>query len=199
MKKIIFTTALFITMLHVYSQNRVCWNSIDFAAMQQQDTARYRRFMDLETFIQNFIATGGASDVGSGGQRLSNPNGIIRIPVIVHVLHRGEATGTGRNISDAQIQSQIDVLNEDFKRLNADRVNTPNVFTGVAGIPNYEFTLACIDPNGNATNGIRRVFTTKPSYTYIALPNPNPTGAPNEVAIGAKFTAQGGDDAWPDK
>lgn len=41
------------------------------------------------------------------------------------------------------------VLNEDFRRLNADRINTPNIFLGVASDPNFEFRLACIDPNGN--------------------------------------------------
>ena len=35
------------------------------------------------------------------------------IPVVVHVMHTGEAVGVGKNISDAQILSQIDVLNED--------------------------------------------------------------------------------------
>jgi hypothetical protein len=195
MKKTLLAFVLLITILNGYSQNRVCWSSIDLVAMQQQDTARYRRFIDLETFTQNYIATGGASDAGAGGQRLSNPNGLIRIPVVVHVLHRGEAIGTGRNISDAQIQSQIDVINEDFKRLNADRVNTPNVFTGVAGVPNYEFVLACIDPNGNATNGIRRVFTTKTSFA-VSQTCVNNSCITNETTIGVKFTAQGGDDAW---
>lgn len=40
--------------------------------------------------------------------------GVYQIPVVVHVIHNGEAVGTGSNISYAAIQSQIDVLNEDF-------------------------------------------------------------------------------------
>lgn len=43
---------------------------------------------------------------------------------VVHVLDNGNPIGQGGNLSVAQIQSQIDVLNEDFRKLNADRVNT---------------------------------------------------------------------------
>ena len=50
------------------------------------------------------------------------------IPVVIHVIHNGEAIGTGTNISDAQINSQIAVLNDDFQRLNADATNTPTEF-----------------------------------------------------------------------
>src|SRR4051812_26893244 len=52
-----------------------------------------------------------------------------QVPIVVHVIHNGEAVGTGTNISDAQIISQIDVLNKDFNRLNADASNTPAEFT----------------------------------------------------------------------
>src|SRR5690606_40649970 len=41
-------------------------------------------------------------------------DGVYQIPVVVHVIHNGESVGTGTNISQAAIQSQIDVLNEDF-------------------------------------------------------------------------------------
>ncbi|TAE60210.1 MAG: hypothetical protein EAZ89_01770, partial [Bacteroidetes bacterium] len=43
--------------------------------------------------------------------------GIITLPVIIHVIHNGEAPGTGNNLSAARILSQITVLNEDFRRL----------------------------------------------------------------------------------
>ena len=72
------------------------------------------RFMNLETFTSNYI-----NNQSGASYRLADPNGIIIIPVVVHVLHRNEAVGTGLNISQAQIQSQIDVLNEDFRRLKS--------------------------------------------------------------------------------
>lgn len=88
-----------------------------------------------------------------------------RIPVVVHVIHNGEAEGTGRNISDAQIFSQIDVLNEDFNRLNADKINTPAAFVDVAGSLNIEFVLAKQDFLGNCTNGIVRIHGNHTSWS----------------------------------
>ena len=83
--------------------------------------------------------------------------GLITIPVVVHVMHDSKALGVGANISDAQIISQIDVLNEDFTMTNADVADVPAHFNGVLGNPQIEFCLATVDPNGGATNGIDRV------------------------------------------
>lgn len=83
--------------------------------------------------------------------------GTYKIPVVVHVIHNGEAIGTGTNISDAQILSQIDVLNKDFQRLNADASNTPASFAPLAASLNIEFKLARQTPDGLPTSGIVRV------------------------------------------
>ncbi len=82
---------------------------------------------------------------------------IIVIPVVVHVLHNGEAVGTGKNISDAQILSQITVLNEDYQALNSDISDVPSHFDSIIGNAGIQFCLAVIDPQGNAANGIDRV------------------------------------------
>jgi hypothetical protein len=69
---------------------------------------------------------------------------IYRIPVVVHVVHNGEAVGTGPNISVAQVQSQIEVLNEDFRRMEGTNGFDPQ------GIDTQiEFYLASTDPDGN--------------------------------------------------
>lgn len=66
------------------------------------------------------------------------PDGTIEIPVVVNVLYRTAA----ENVSLAQIQSQIDVLNEDFSATNADYNNTPSIFQGVrAGNTGIRFVL----------------------------------------------------------
>ena len=71
-----------------------------------------------------------------------NPNysekTIITIPVVVHVVWNTAA----ENISDAQIFSQIDVLNKDFRRTNIDVINTPSVWGGIAADCEIEFCLA---------------------------------------------------------
>lgn len=78
-----------------------------------------------------------------------------KIQVVVHVIHKGEALGVETNILDAQVQSQIEVLNKDFNRLNADAANTPDEFKPVASAMNIEFVLA----------GINRVNGQKASWT----------------------------------
>ncbi|WP_178988453.1 zinc-dependent metalloprotease [Winogradskyella schleiferi] len=72
---------------------------------------------------------------------------ILTIPVVIHVLHLGEAEGTGSNISDAQIQSSIDNLNDYYR----GQVGTSPIDFEI------EFVLAQRDPDCNATTGINRI------------------------------------------
>jgi hypothetical protein len=89
-----------------------------------------------------------------------------KIPVVVHIVHNGEPIGTGTNISNAQVLSQIEVLNEDFRRTNTDASQTPSAFVPVAGSLDIEFVLAKTDPDGLATDGIVRVKGSKAGWTY---------------------------------
>jgi hypothetical protein len=82
------------------------------------------------------------------------------IPVVVHVLYQDEAD----NISDAQVHSQIDVLNEDFSGKNHDLGNVPEAFKQSIGVPGLEFHLATVDPAGAPTNGITRGHTSVSSF-----------------------------------
>jgi hypothetical protein len=86
-----------------------------------------------------------------------------QVPVVVHVIHNGVNDPT--NISDAQILSQIKVLNADYKRLNADASKTPSDFQSVAGAFDVEFVLARQDPNGLETTGIVRMQGPKTAWT----------------------------------
>ncbi|SFB02186.1 Por secretion system C-terminal sorting domain-containing protein [Flavobacterium swingsii] len=87
-------------------------------------------------------------------QTMSQSGGIIYIPVVVHVIHNGDAYGTNENISDEQVQSQITVMNQDFRRM----AGTPGFNSNPVGADiQVEFVLAKADPNGNPTNGINRV------------------------------------------
>ncbi len=89
-------------------------------------------------------------------QLFANQEKIYKIPVVIHVLHKGESYGQGTNIPDEQILAQIDILNEDFRRQNEDAINTPERFLPVAADVGIEFVLAGTDPDGNPTNGIIR-------------------------------------------
>jgi hypothetical protein len=105
-------------------------------------------------------------------------SGVTVIPVVVHVVSNGAA----QNISDAQVQSQIDVLNHDFRKTNADVSSTPAVFQPLTADARIEFELASTDPSGNPTNGITRTSTTVSGFTDD-----------NKV----KHASTGGADAWP--
>ena len=89
---------------------------------------------------------------------------IYRIPVVVHVVHQGEAEGEGSNIPLEQIEDQIRILNEDFRRLNPDTVNTPDIFLPVATDTRIEFVLAQQDEDGFPTDGVVRIRANQPDY-----------------------------------
>ncbi|MGB0176258.1 MAG: M43 family zinc metalloprotease [Owenweeksia sp.] len=74
------------------------------------------------------------------------------IPVVFHVIYNDYRD----NISRAQLEDGLRVLNEDFRRMNADASNTRSIFQGVAADIEVEFRLAKKDPQGNCTDGITR-------------------------------------------
>lgn len=91
------------------------------------------------------------------GVRAAPP--VYTIPIVFHVIHKGEPVGSGTNISDAQIQSTIDALNRDYRRTNADG----GIALGNGPDTEIQFCLASVDPNGNPTSGINRVNGTSVS------------------------------------
>jgi hypothetical protein len=113
----------------------------------------------------------------ASGGRDTLPNEVITIPVIIHVLYNN----TAQNISDQQILSQLAVLNNDYRRLNADAVNTPAPFASVAAESRIIFCLAKVDTNGNYTSGIIRKYTSQTIF---------------QANDDMKFSSSGGDDGW---
>jgi hypothetical protein len=105
--------------------------------------------------------------------------GITKIPVVVHVVWRQAS----ENISEEQIRSQIDVLNQDFRATNADIGQVPAVWQSRVGDMRIEFALATVDPAGNATSGITRTQTTVTAFVQSGNP--------------VKSAATGGADPWP--
>jgi hypothetical protein len=104
---------------------------------------------------------------------------VVRIPVVVHVVWQEEP----QNISDAQIHSQLAVLNADFRQRNPDSSGVPEVWRSVAADAAVEFFLAEIDPAGEPSTGITRTRTTTTGF------------AAEDDAV--KSAANGGVDAWP--
>lgn len=152
-----------------YGQHRQCGSMEALDQMLRDNPAIATTRQDIETQTARFISL--------------HPSGIssrsaITIPVVVHVVY----STTAQNISDAQIQSQIDILNADYSRSNANWSSTPAIFQPVSSSMGIQFCLAKRDPEGNATTGIVRTQT---SATIFSTSN------------SVKYTAQGGDAAWP--
>lgn len=91
---------------------------------------------------------------------------VYQIPVVLHVIE--PASGGSLSISDERIQRQIEILNEDFGRTNADASNTPAIFLPVAADTEIQFVLAKQDPQGNPTSGIVRIRGTQDKYSATA-------------------------------
>lgn len=109
-------------------------------------------FLVFILLILNFSCN---SEDNEDSDASNNPT-IYRIPVVVHVIHFGEAIGEGANISFEQIESQIEVLNEDFRR----KSNTNGYNNNSNGADmEIEFYLAEYAPDGTllAEPGVDRV------------------------------------------
>jgi Pregnancy-associated plasma protein-A/Secretion system C-terminal sorting domain/Fibronectin type III domain len=147
---------------------RVCSTMQHLEELKAQDPQLEQRMSDIESRTQNFIANDGTPKAAGV---------LYTIPVVVHVLYN---TST-QNISDAQIMSQITVLNNDFRKLNSDISQLPSAFSGVAADAQIEFCMAQRTPAGAATTGIVRKSTTVTSFSS------------NDYV---KLSSKGGDDAW---
>lgn len=98
----------------------------------------------------------------------SQNGNIVTIPVVVHVIHAGQAYGTAPNIIDEQVISQITVMNQDFRRL----AGTPGFNSNAVGADTQiQFALAKSDPAGNPTNGINRVNLCQASWSQTQINN----------------------------
>jgi hypothetical protein len=103
---------------------------------------------------------------------------VVTIPVVVHVVYNTQV----QNISDEQINSQISILNEDYRMRNSDIGSVPEPFRTFCADSFIEFKLACRDPFGKSINGITRTRTDVNSF------DTNDT---------IKYSSKGGADAWP--
>jgi hypothetical protein len=81
------------------------------------------------------------------------------IPIIVHVVHFGEAVGTFPNVDSNQIYSQLTVLNNDFAGTGLNIGNVPAVFSNLVANTGIKFCFATKNPNGAALTerGIDRI------------------------------------------
>ena len=130
------------------TKGKSCYSMVNLNRLLNENPGLEKKMYDIEYHTRSLIAAkkpdgvgngnGGGNDGGGGDPGGGGISGVINIPVYVHVIY----SNSQENISTVQIQSQIDVLNEDFSRTNSDAGNTPSVFSGVAADSEISFTLA---------------------------------------------------------
>jgi hypothetical protein len=121
-------------------------------------------------------------------ERVLAPRAAYEMQIVVHIVYNDEE----QNLSDAQVRSQIDLLNRDFNGMTDGRSRISNTFRDLVGVPGWRFCLATTDPVGLPTDGIVRVQTNE---TNIAHP-----GSLERGLRKIKHTNLGGSDAWdPDR
>ena len=77
------------------------------------------------------------------------------IPVVFHIIHEYGS----ENIPDATVFDEISTLNKNYNKLNPDTSFVIPEFKSIIANVGIEFRLAQIDPNGNCTNGIDRIYS----------------------------------------
>lgn len=153
---------------HLIAQSRTCGT---MPHLEKQLERNPRMLFRMDLIEQNTLRLG----VGD----ILRVKGRVDIPVVVHVVYGSSV----ENISDAQIRSQLRVLNADFNRENTDASRTDPRFADLAAATGIHFQLATRDPDGNPTTGITRTETS--IRAFYSADN------------GVKSNATGGIEAWP--
>jgi hypothetical protein len=148
---------------------RSCGTMAEFHRLAELDSGYRARLAGIEQTTQRALARMNVAKLKA-----------VTVPVVVHVLYKA----AGDNITDAQIQSQIDVLNADYNATNADRPSVPPVWSSLVGNAKINFKLAKKDPGDAATSGVIRKKTNVGGFGQDD---------------GVKFAASGGSDAWDTK
>ena len=132
--------------------------TVEYHELRKQSNLRIPSTQDFENTMAAQIAAAQQDNLNNGILQ-----GVLRIPVIVHVVHFGEVVGTGANIAAAQVYSQIDVMNEDFRRKTGSLGYNSDSRGADTEI---EYVPAEYDPEGNklAEPGIRRYRGPLPAY-----------------------------------
>jgi hypothetical protein len=147
MKKIFLVFLCSLFLVEISAQNQHGCFTDEYYKKQIANDPEFKKNQEaLEIFTKDFIKKNSAARSATAS--------LYIIPVVFHVIY---TTGAG-NISDAQIIDQIQILNKEFPRQQADTVLTPAAFKPFAAPFNVEFRLATIDPSGNCTNGINRLY-----------------------------------------
>ena len=140
---------------------------LKFRANPALKTKFENRELQLQRIISQRVASG----------KTLRTTGLVTIPVVFHLVLRNQS-----QVTDAQIQAQLDTINKDYAGTNAGAAKIPSYFQSLFGQSGIQFCLAQRTPGDEPSTGINRVTTTRSSFDYTT----------NYV----KHTNTGGVDAW---
>ncbi|MCW5907389.1 MAG: PKD domain-containing protein [Chitinophagales bacterium] len=177
MKKFLVSLLLLVTAAISPAQQTIrCSTMEDDSILRAQHNLE--SLQDFENWLQQQIAVYKASDKYLSGER-----NVVTIPIIFHIIHDGDAVGSSENISLAQVNSQIAVLNEDYRKA----FGTAGYNTNPVGADcEIEFCAAVVDPNGNvlAEPGVHRVNMGQSEWTQTEV---NATVKPQTIWDPARY------------
>ena len=145
-------------------EHRMCAAQDVLDAQLAADPKLRDRLENIEEHTRAFMQSGRINEVGQ-----------LVIPVVVNVIYRTSQ----ENISNAQIQSQIDVLNEDFNAGNADVTSTPSIFSDVVADYGIQFELAAV----NRKYSNKRSWSTNDDMKRSSRGGINPTSPTTHLNI----------------
>jgi hypothetical protein len=151
------------------AQKAICGTDIFHQLQLQADSDYAKRQRDLDA-TEHLVPNGW----------LQSDDTII-IPVVFHIIWNEPA----QNVDGRKLQEQIDILNADFRGLNADAASIPMPFKSIQGSLPIRFVIANRNPAGKRESGIVRIFTDRESFPFPS----------SEM----KRTQTGGSDAWDSK
>jgi len=146
MKQFLFIlSAITLIVLNANSQSEFCGSSEANRKQFEANPELLKIKAQLEAYTEEYIATHQGSNSRSGQ--------VYVIPIVFHVVHNFG----NENISDEQIYDAVRILNEDFRKKNADTTAIVSSFRSIAADCEIEFRLATKDRFGNCSNGIDRI------------------------------------------
>ncbi|MBK9590190.1 MAG: hypothetical protein IPO32_01415 [Crocinitomicaceae bacterium] len=129
-------------------------------SQQQHHCATHSSMMEYDAAHPGYMQSVNDAFSRAKQHQSQDRSTVYTIPVVVHIVYNTPE----ENLDDSVVFNQIQRLNEDYRRLNADTTNTRDTFNTIVGDTYIEFQLAMFDPSGNPTTGITRTFTTETSF-----------------------------------
>ena len=168
----VFILFFFVSASYLSAQ-RNCTTNLYAQEAFAKDEVLKRNFKAVESFIAQQL-------LQSNRNENSTEAAVIRIPVVVHILYHTQ----DQKLTDVLVQNQIKILNESFRKKNADTVKIPARFKSLSADCEIEFQLATSDPRKRYTTGITRRYTPIKEW---------------KAGDDMKYTSRMGTDAWDTK